>query len=121
MNFDDYCGYLLAQNVLNVWLYCTQGPGLCVTTLAAKEQSGFLLPFFHPEIAYLNGADHKTFISISVFSQLLPCYSSCNGCIYSIKGSQRVKKHLYSLLSLSCNHKMVCVARDLQGNSYPLP
>lgn len=70
MDFDDPCGGLLTQDVLNVWLYCMQGPGLCVTPLAAKEQSGFLLSFFHPEIAYLNGANIG---SLAVFQFSLNC------------------------------------------------
>lgn len=105
MDIDDPCGSLLSQNVLNVlnvWLYCTQGWGPCVTSLAAKEQSGFLLSFFQPEIAYLNRADLKSF---AVFQFFLNCshvtHNGTHGYIYSIKESQHVKKHLYSLLSLS--------------------
>lgn len=67
MDFDNPCGSLLAQNVLNVWLYCMQGPGLCVTSLAAKEQSVFLLSFFHPGIGYLNGADLR-YLAVFQFS-----------------------------------------------------
>lgn len=70
MDFDDPRGSLLAQNVLNVWLYRMQGWGLCVTSLATKEQSGFLLSFFHPEIGYLNRADLRSF---AVFLSSLNC------------------------------------------------
>lgn len=70
MDFDDHCGSLLAHSVLNVWLYCMQVQSLCVTSLAAKEQIGFLLSFFHPEIAYLNGADLR---SSAVFQFSLNC------------------------------------------------
>lgn len=76
-------------------LLYTRTGALCNIT-CSKEQSGFLLSFFHPEIAYLNGADLK---SLAVFQFSL----NCSHVIHNVLGTFILLKKA-NMSRITCIH-----------------